>query len=201
MLILLIILTGFVSFTAFSNRPLFDKLSFRPYAVTHQKEYYRLLSHALVHADWPHLIINMYVLYMFGEVCLQYFHITFGSQPFAKFILLYVTSILFSSVYSLYKHRNNPYYSAIGASGGVMAVVFTSIFFDPWAKLWFFGVLPIPGILFGILYLVYSLYMGKKEVDNVGHDAHISGAIYGLFFPILLEPRLLNGFISKLLSF
>lgn len=201
MLILLIIVTGFISFSAFSNRQLFDKLSFRPYAVAHQKEYYRLLSHALVHADWAHLIINMYVLYMFGEVCLQYFHITFGSQPFAKFILLYVTSILFSSVYSLYKHHNNPYYSAIGASGGVMAVVFTSIFFDPWAKLWFFGVLPIPGILFGILYLVYSLYMGKKEVDNVGHDAHISGAIYGLFFPILLEPRLLNGFISKLLSF
>jgi membrane associated rhomboid family serine protease len=201
MLILLIIVTGFVSFSAFSNRQLFDKLSFRPYAVAHQKEYYRLLSHALVHADWAHLIINMYVLYMFGEVSLQYFHITFGSQPFAKFMLLYVTSVLVSSAYGLYKHHNNPYYSAIGASGGVMAVVFTSIFFDPWAKLWFFGVIPIPGILFGILYLAYSLYMGKKNVDNVGHDAHISGALYGLVFPILLEPRLLNGFISKLLSF
>lgn len=200
MLILLIIITGFVSFTAFSNRELFDKLSFRPYAVMHQKEYYRLVSHALVHADWGHLIINMYVLYMFGEVCMQYFHITFGSQPFAKFILLYVSSVLVSSIYGLYKHRNDPYYSAIGASGAVMAVVFTSIFFDPWTKLWFFGVIPIPGILFGILYLAYSLYMGKKNVDNVGHDAHFSGAVYGLIFPILLEPRLLNSFISKLFS-
>jgi membrane associated rhomboid family serine protease len=201
MLILLIIVTGFVSFSAFSNRQLFDKLSFRPYAVAHHKEYYRLLSHALVHADWAHLIINMYVLYTFGEVCLQYFHITFGSQPFAKFMLLYVTSVMVSSAYGLYKHRNNAYYSAIGASGAVMAVVFTSIFFDPWAKLWFFGIIPIPAILFGILYLAYSLYMGKKNIDNVGHDAHISGALYGFVFPILLEPRLLNSFISKLLSF
>lgn len=199
MIYLIIAITGLVSFFAFSNRELFNKLSLQPYSIVHKKEYYRVLTHALVHADWSHLIINMFVLYMFGNSCLEDFYHTFGSGAISKFLLLYFSSILFSSVYSIYKHKNNAYYASIGASGAVMAVVFTSIFFDPWAKLWFFGVVPIPGILFGLIYLIYSLYMGKKGTDNIGHDAHFTGAIYGLIFPILLEPRLLSTFISRLL--
>lgn len=198
MILLIIAITGLVSFYCFSNKEWFNKLSLRPYAIVHNREYYRAFSHALVHADWGHLIINMFVLYMFGNSCIKDFYYTFGSGSIAKFLLLYVSSILFSSIYSIYKHKNDPHYLSIGASGAVMSVVFACIFFDPWAKLWFFGVVPIPGIIFGALYLAYSLYMGKKGTDNIGHDAHFTGAIYGLLFPILLEPRLLSTFISRL---
>ena len=90
------------------------------------------------------------------------------------------------------------YYSAIGASGAVMAVVFTSIFFDPWNKLYFFGLIPIPGIVFGALYLAYSWYMSKQNKDNIGHDAHFFGAIFGLVYPVIIDPSLLHHFISKL---
>jgi membrane associated rhomboid family serine protease len=103
-------------------------------------------------------------------------------------------------LFSIFKHKNNPYYSAVGASGAVMAVVFTTIFFDPWNKLWFFGVIPIPGIVFGILYLAYSVYMGKKNADNIGHDAHFTGAIFGFIFPILINFQLVSIFLDKLLS-
>jgi len=81
-----------------------------------------------------------------------------------------------------------------------MAVVFTTIFFDPWNKLWFFGIVPIPGILFGILYLIYSLYMGRKNIDNIGHDAHFTGAIFGFLFPLIVDFRLLTIFLEKLLN-
>ena len=80
-----------------------------------------------------------------------------------------------------------------------MAVVFTSIFFDPWNKLWFFGIIPVPGIIFGILYLGYSIYMAKKNADNIGHDAHFTGAIFGFIYPLLINPHLIEQFIDKLL--
>jgi membrane associated rhomboid family serine protease len=81
-----------------------------------------------------------------------------------------------------------------------MAVVFTTIFFDPWNKLWFFGIVPVPGIVFGIIYLAYSVYMGKKNSDNIGHDAHFTGAIFGFIYPILIDFQLFSTFLDKLLS-
>ena len=108
-------------------------------------------------------------------------------------------SLIISSIYSIFKYKNNVHYSALGASGAVMAVVFTSIFFDPWNKLYLFGIVAIPGILFGILYLAYSFYMSKKNVDNIGHDAHFIGAVFGFVYPILIDVGLLDQFLSKFL--
>jgi len=197
-LIILLITIG-VSVYAFYNRNVYESLSLKPTLVYHQNQFHRVFTHSLVHADWTHLIVNMYVFYMFGAVCEDYFKYYFGNSATLSFGLLYVLSIVFSSAYSIFKHKDNSHYSAVGASGAVMAVVFTSIFFDPWNKLWFFGIIPIPGILFGILYLAYSFYMGKRNADNIGHDAHFTGAIFGFLFPIIREPSLFNDFISRLL--
>jgi len=199
MVIIIVIITAVVSVYAFYNQQITDQLSLKPNLVYHRFHIHRIITHSLIHADWTHLIVNMYVLYVFGEVSLNYFSLYFGGKANFYFFNLYIFSLVASSLFSVFKHKNNPNYSAVGASGAVMAVVFTTIFFDPWNKLWFFGILPIPGILFGILYLAYSVYMGEKNTDNIGHDAHFTGAIFGFIFPILIDFELIWRFIDKLL--
>jgi len=200
MILSIVLITSLVSVYAFTNPLLAEQLSLKPMLVYHKFHVHRILTHSLVHADWVHLIVNMYVLYVFGEVCLNNLALYFGAKANLYFLELYLFSLIASSLLSVFKHRDNPYYTAIGASGAVMAVVFSTIFFDPWNKLWFFGVIPVPGILFGIIYLIYSVYMGKKNTDNIGHDAHFTGALFGFIFPILIEPQLVSQFIDKLLS-
>ena len=196
----IVLITIGVSVYAFYNAGILEKLNFRPNLVFHNMQLHRLVTHALVHADWMHLLVNMYVLYIFGGVVEQYFAIYFGMKANLHFLQLYIGSLIFSSGYSLFKHKDNYYYSAVGASGAVMAVVFTSIFFDPWNMLYFFGVIPIPGIVFGALYLAYSYYMGRRGQDNIGHDAHLLGAIFGFLYPILVQPPLLQRFIEQLFN-
>lgn len=193
--------TVLVSYLAFQNHELMDKLQFNAAKVIHQKQYYRLVSHAFIHANWSHLLVNMFVLYFFGRGIEQYFGYYFGNRVTFYFLLLYFGGILASNIWSLIKHQNNYYYNAVGASGAVSAMLFAFIFFNPWELLYFFGILPIPGILFAIGYLFYSYHMSKKSTDNVAHDAHILGAVFGFIFPILLKPELLNLFIDRLFSF
>lgn len=198
MALIIVLITIGVSVYAFYNRHIIDHLSMKSYMVYHRFHLHRLITHSLVHADWAHLLVNMYVLYVFGSVCEDYFGMVFGMKANFYFLQLYILSLIFSSIWSVFKYKDNIYYSAIGASGAVMAVVFTSIFFDPWNKLYFFGVIPIPGIVFGALYLAYSWYMSKQNKDNIGHDAHFLGAVFGLVYPAVIDPSLLQHFISKL---
>jgi len=200
MILSIVLITSLVSVYAFTNPLLAEQLSLKPMLVYHKFHVHRILTHSLVHADWVHLIVNMYVLYVFGEVCLNNLALYFGAKANLYFLELYLFSLIASSLLSVFKHRDNPYYTAIGASGAVMAVVFSTIFFYPWNKLWFFGVIPVPGILFGIIYLIYSVYMGKKNTDNIGHDAHFTGAIFGFLFPLIVDFRLLTIFLEKLLN-
>ncbi len=200
MALIIVLITLLVSVYAFNNSGATQNLSLRPALVVERKQWYRALSHALIHADYAHLLINMYVLWVFGKVCESYFDYYFTFNSRVHFLLFYLLSLIASSAFSIVKHRRNYYYSSVGASGAVMAVVFSTIFFDPWNKLYFFGVLPIPGILFGILYLVYSIYMGRKGTDNIGHDAHFSGAIFGFVYPVLVNPKLIGEFLQKLLG-
>jgi membrane associated rhomboid family serine protease len=191
-------ITGLVSYIAFSNPALMDKLQFNAAKVVHQKAYYRLLSHALLHASWTHLFVNMFVLFFFGTAVEQYFGYFFGRMGIAYFLLLYIGGTIFSNLYALKKHQNNYYYNAIGASGAVAAVLFAFIFINPWEKVYFFGIIPIPGIIFAGLYLLYSYQMSKKELDNVAHDAHFLGALFGFILPAILKPQLLDSFIGQL---
>lgn len=199
--LILIGFTTLISYVAFQNHALSGKLQFNAAKVIHQKQYYRLISHAFIHASWSHLFVNMFVLYFFGRVIEKYFSYYFGIRATAYFLLLYFGGILASNLWSLIKHQNNYYYNAVGASGAVSAILFAAIFFNPLEMLYFFAVIPIPGILFAVGYLFYSYQMSKKSDDNVAHDAHILGAIFGFIFPILLKPSLFNQFIDQLFSF
>ena len=146
------------------------------------------------------LVVNMIVLFSFGTVVEHYFEINFGGTGTYYYLILFFGSIIFSTLWSLYQQKENPYYNAVGASGAVSAILFTAIFFQPWASIYFFGILPIPGILFGGLYLYYSYYMSTKKMDNIGHDAHFLGAIFGFFFPVMLRPELMMDFIHMLFN-
>jgi len=197
----LIGITALISILAFQNSQLMEKLQFNAAKIIHRREYHRLISHAFIHANWPHLIINMLVLYFFADNVLYFLKLYFGNKATAYFLILYFGGILASNIWSLIKHKNNYYYNAVGASGAVSAIVFTFVFFNPWEKLWLFAILPIPGIIFALGYLVYSYQMSKKKMDNYAHDAHFLGAIFGFIFPVLLKPDLFELFIDKLFTF
>ena len=193
-------ITVLVSYMSFKDAGLFDKLQFNAAKVIHQREYYRLITHAFVHANWSHLFVNMFVLFFFGRVIEGYFNELFGNRSTVYLLLLYFGGILASNIWSLLTQKNNYYYNAVGASGAVSAMLFAYIFFSPWESIYLFMVLPIPGILFGLAYLFYSYQMSKKKTDNVAHDAHFLGAVFGFVFPILLKPDLFDRFIDQLFS-
>lgn len=200
---IIIALTALISFLAFSNRSLFDKLLFDPYRINHLRQYYRFFTHGLVHADWIHLGINMFVLLSFGSMVEDVFKQIFGvGKGMYFYILLYIGGLLLSATPSYGKHKNNAWYTAVGASGAVSAIVFASILISPLSGIRFIFIpFDIPAFIFGILYLGYSAYMSRKGHDNIGHDAHFYGALYGLLYTILIKPALLTGFINQISSY
>ena len=190
--LIIIAVTVLVSILAFSNHDIFRRLAFNPYDIKHFKNGYRFLTYALIHADWIHLLINMVVFYSFGRIVEQYYGLYFGAKGLLYYILLYVGGTALSTLPSYGKHKDDYTYTAVGASGAVSAVVFASIIFDPLSKIYLFLIpIGIPSIIFGFLYLIYSAYMSKKNIDNVGHDAHFWGAVFGFVFTIILKPELI----------
>lgn len=199
--IIIIVATSIISIIAFNNRELFDKLSLQPFRVVNKKEWYRIITHGFVHGDSMHLIINMLVFYSFGSLVEELWKIKeragmVNNGAFC-YLFLYFGGMIIASINDVIKNKNNPYYTSIGASGAVSAVIFTSIFFYPWNKIYFFGVIPIPALIFGILYLGYSQYMSKKGGGNINHMAHFYGALYGLIFPILVNPAFIYEFLNN----
>lgn len=202
MTILIIVITSLISVLAFNNRTLLFRLQFNAYQIFHRKEFYRLLTHGFVHANWWHLIINMLVLYFFGSYVEQTLRMLaiegFLKLPLLIYLAMYLFAIMFASTISLFKFKDNPMYNAVGASGAVSAVVFFMIFFEPWEKIYLYGILGIPGIIFGGLYLIYSQYMSRRGSDNINHDAHFLGAVFGFVFPLFIDLSLIRHFLAEL---
>jgi len=197
--IFIVLITVLVSILAFNNGMLTDRLKFNAYAIKYRKEGWRFISYALVHAGWMHLLINMWVLYSFGEVVERSLINIFGLKGNVYYLLLYLGGILFAVLVDFRKQKENPYYSAVGASGAVSAVVFASILIYPVAGIYLFPIpFAIPAWIFGILYLVYSAYMQKNGRDHVGHSAHLWGAVFGLVFTLIVIPDVMSRFISQL---
>ena len=184
-LLIIIAVTAIISFIAFNNQQLFEKYKFNVGAILQKKEYIRLLSAGFLHADLMHLLFNMMTLYFFGPIVVQ----AFGE---IGFLMVYFGSILLGNIFSLYLYKNQPWYSAIGASGGVSGILFASIAMIPDLGIMFFFIpIPIPGYIFGFLYFAYSVYMmlNPKQHDNIGHAAHLGGAFFGLVYAIALQPE------------
>jgi membrane associated rhomboid family serine protease len=203
MTIILIIFTSAISLIAFNNDDLASKLQFNAYQVYHRKEWYRIITHGFIHANWWHLFVNMFVLYFFGSSTEAYLKslATEGiiKYPTLMFLILYLSSLIFSSSISLFKYKDNFWYNAVGASGAVSALLFFTIFFNPWGTIGVYFI-PVPGIIFAVLYILYSQYMSRRGEDHIGHDAHLLGSVFGFIFPLFLNFELYKVFIGQLFS-
>lgn len=198
---IIIFVTFVVSLMAFNSSNVFNKLCFHPYTIVNSGQYNRLLTYGFIHGSWGHLLVNMFVLWMFGRVVESNFVYYFDFKGHFLYLLMYLSAIVISSISDLKKHQYNSEYVAIGASGATSAVVFAYILLNPLQKLYvMFIPIGIPAALFGILYLIYSAYMDKYGNDNIGHNTHLWGAIYGIVFLIVIKPRLLLAFFSQILQ-
>jgi membrane associated rhomboid family serine protease len=199
--ILLVVLTCIVSILAFNQESLLHKLRFNAYEINKHKQFYRFFSYALVHADALHLFVNMYVLYNFGPWVEFFYEQYFQEKGNLFFVILYVGAIFTSVIPAFEKHKLQMYYNAVGASGAISAIVFASILFDPLAPMGLlFLPFRFPAVVFGFAYLAYSYYMAKKGNDNIGHDAHFFGALFGMMFTILLNKNIAINFYYQLLA-
>ncbi|RSC94079.1 rhomboid family intramembrane serine protease [Tenacibaculum singaporense] len=184
-IIILIVANVLVSLKGFSDAAFFDRYKFQVQRIL-GGEKIRMLTSGFLHVDWLHLGFNMYALYLFGKVVDS----SFGTL---NFVLIYFASLIAGSMYSLYQHKRIPYYSAVGASGAVSGVIFSSIMLYPSMELIMLPIpVPIPGYVFGVGYLLYSIYGMKNQVGNIGHSAHLGGAIGGYLITLVLRPSVIT---------
>ncbi len=183
-------ITVITSYLAFNNPNLKNKLLFHPYTIKRENEWYRFIGHGFIHANWMHLIFNMITMFYFGQNVELAFKSYFGEiMGSIHFLLLYFLGMILASAYTYFKHQDDSYYAALGASGAVSAALFASILLSPTSSLYIFPLpIPIPAIIFGPLYLAYCIYMGRAGRDNVGHDAHFFGAVFGLVYTLAINP-------------
>ncbi|MEL6250977.1 MAG: rhomboid family intramembrane serine protease [Bacteroidota bacterium] len=153
-------------------------------AILVRKEYIRMLSSGFLHGGWFHFLINMYCLWTFSGL----FHMV--GFPAWYYLVIYFGSLIGGNALSLFIHRNNGSYSALGASGAVSGVVFANIALQPYGQFYLFFLIPMVSWLAGILFVAYSIYGIKAQNDNIGHDAHLGGAIIGLLLMLLYVPGL-----------
>lgn len=182
-----------------------------PYRVTHHKEYRRLLTHGFIHADYIHLFFNMFIFYQFGEMVElvftneQAFRKVTGSSNFwgvmtgqVLYVALYFGSILAGALPSILKHRNNPDYNSLGASGAVSAILIVFILMFPMAQLALFFIIPMPAFVAGIIFFLYEGYMNKRGRTGIAHDAHLYGALFGLVFMSIAVGGIWPNFLKQL---
>ena len=182
-LLILIIVNVIFSIKGFSDHAFFDKYKFQIGGVK-RGEKIRMLTSAFLHVDYLHLILNMYVLYIFAPIIIFKLGV-------AKFLVLYFGSLFAGNFLTLSYHKNELYYSAVGASGAVAGIIYAAILLNPDMRLMMFPLpIPIPGYIFGLGYLLYSIYGMKKQIGNIGHSAHLGGAIGGYAILLLVYPTI-----------
>lgn len=191
----IVIITVVVSFLAWQNRLLMGRLIFDPISIVRYKQYDRFITHGFIHADTMHLLFNMFTLYSFGRAIEDFYIHRFGNFGF---VLFYLLAIVVAIIPSFLKNKNNSRYLSLGASGAVSAVIFAYILFAPWSMLYFFGILPIPAIVFAVLYVAYTTYADRRGTDNINHSAHLYGAIFGVPATIISEPSVVIHFVDAL---
>jgi membrane associated rhomboid family serine protease len=176
-----------MSFIGFNNRDFMEKYLFSPYLVKHEKEHYRFITHAFLHGDFGHLFFNGITLYYFGRYFEFYLYNFYGPLTgeiiFWAFIL---ASMFASSAVSYFRHKDNPNYRSLGLSGVTSAILFAMIMLDPGMKIGFMFIpVPITAWIFGLIYLAFEIYSDRNRKTNIAHDAHISGAVFGIIFILI----------------
>jgi len=187
---IILVVTLIVSFIGLSSPRLIERTVLRPYWLVRNREYSRLITSGFVHADLGHLIFNMLTFYFFAFPLER----AIGT---VKFVVLYFTGLVLSDLGTYFKHRGQPEYSSLGASGAILAVLFASIVYFPGQSLFILPFpVPIPAPLFAVMYLGYSYYSSRHARGRINHDAHIGGALTGLAFVALTDPQQYRGLVE-----
>ncbi|HNW75451.1 MAG TPA: rhomboid family intramembrane serine protease [Bacteroidales bacterium] len=195
----LIVITILISVLGFSQKDIISKCQFNAYDIRHSGQWYRFLTYGFFHEGWIHLLINMIVLYSFGEMAEKGYLYYFRSQYVLFYLLLYFGAMIISVIPAFFKHRNDVFYNALGSSGAVSAIVFASILLKPDMKIYLFFIpVGIPCIAFGLGYLVYEFIMSRRGKDHIAHDAHFWGAIFGIVFTLACKPQIFSAFLKML---
>ncbi len=199
--LLIIIFTAIISYQGISRYETIDRLKHAPYREHRSGEWYRLLTSGFVHADWVHLIINMYVLYSFGSYVENDLVLSFGN-PVGRiiYLIMYLLNIIIANLPTLVRQQNNPGFASIGASGAVSGMLFIFILLNPWHMLGLFFVIPAPAVLIGIGYLIYSSWAANKGRGRLDHSAHFAGALAGMAMFILIRHEVVGEFFRKLVN-
>jgi membrane associated rhomboid family serine protease len=196
----LIAINVIISLIGFSNAAFVDKTIMWPYRIKRENQYYRFISSGFIHADWIHLGFNMFSFYFFGTAIEHYFS-QYGLGGNLSYLLLYFLGVIISDIPSYLKNQDNYNYRALGASGAVSAVIFACILFNPWGTILIYFI-PMPFIVFAFVYLGYCIYMSKRNIGHVNHDAHLWGSLFGLIFTVILiavlAPQMLSAIIEEL---
>jgi len=200
--VILILITVILSIYAWNNPNIQGKWLFNPYNIKKYHQYYRFISSGFIHSGTLHLFFNMLALYYFGLNVERVFNSLYGFSGELIFAAFYIFGIIISDLPTYFKFKELPHYNSLGASGGVSAIVFSSIMFFPLQKIYIMFIpIGIPGFILGTLYVIYSYYQGKKIGDNINHDAHLYGAVFGVLFTIIIEPQVLPSFLDQISSF
>jgi len=194
--LILIAVTVGVSLFAMNREEVLDRLVFWPPAVTRRREYQRFLTYGFVHADAPHLLFNMITLYFFGRAIENLVAAKLG--PFG-FYIFYLAALVVSILPSYFKHRDDSRYRSLGASGAVSAVLFAFILVQPWALIFVFFV-PMPAILYAVIYVGYTLWADRQGRDNINHSAHLWGGAFGVAALLVIEPGTVSHFLRELMN-
>ncbi len=194
-------ITVVVSMLAWNKPELMERWIFNPYRIHKHREYHRFLTSGFIHQDYMHLLFNMLTLYFFGTLIEQVYTYIYGESGVWIYVALYLTAIVVSSITTFFKHRDNPAYNSLGASGGVSAIVFSSILFNPTNQILLFFVIPIPGFILGALFLIYSYQQSHQMRGRINHDAHFLGAVFGVIFTIVLQPQVIGSFIDQIAQY
>jgi membrane associated rhomboid family serine protease len=193
--LVLIALTCLVSWLAWQDPRLLERLLFRPVAVG-RGEFHRFVTYGFVHGDGQHLLFNMITLYFFGQLIEQAYAPYLGSFGYALF---YLGGLVVSVLPSYLEHRRDPDYRSLGASGAVSGVLFAFVLLAPWSIIYIF-VIPVPAIVYAVAYVAYSVWAGRRGKDNINHSAHLWGAGYGVLFSLAMEPRIAGLFLARLMN-
>ena len=181
---ILIAINVIVSLIGFSNADVIDKTIMWPYGIKREKQYYRVITSGFIHADFIHLLFNMFSFYYFGSA-IEFYFAQYGLGGNISYLLLYFLALIIADIPSYLKHQDDYKYRALGASGAVSAVIFACILFQPWGTILIYFI-PMPFIVFAFVYLGYCIYMSKKNLGHVNHDAHLWGSLFGLIFTAVL---------------
>ena len=199
---IIILVTAGISIYASYNHELMHKWIFSPYETRYHRQYYRFITSGFLHANWMHLFFNMFVLYQFGAAVEGLYGYYFNGRGEYFFVMLYFGALFVSCLPSYFKYHNDPGYQSLGASGAVSAVLFSFIIINPFARIGFIiPMLSFPAVVWGIAYLAYEYYASKKQYDNISHDAHIMGAVYGVLFTILIRPTFVVELINRVANY